>query len=100
MCNDCTGAGSAYCITCRFVKQFGYCVENCYPLFYPASNQMCQQCHEQCRGSCFGPSASDCKACLSFKVYWDDTDNPHRVSKVDKITICIYIYHFYKFKVM
>ncbi|VDI68897.1 epidermal growth factor receptor [Mytilus galloprovincialis] len=78
MCNDCTGAGSAYCITCRFVKQFGYCVENCYPLFYPASNQMCQQCHEQCRGSCFGPSASDCKACLSFKVYWDDTDNPHR----------------------
>ncbi|CAG2246712.1 EGFR [Mytilus edulis] len=78
MCNDCTGAGPAYCITCRFVKQFGYCVENCYPLFYPASNQMCQQCHEQCRGSCFGPSASDCKACLSFKVYWDDTDNPHR----------------------
>ncbi|VDI13047.1 Hypothetical predicted protein [Mytilus galloprovincialis] len=41
-------------------------------------NQICQQCHEQCRGSCFGPLASDCKACLSFKVYWEDTYNPHR----------------------
>ncbi|XP_063411698.1 epidermal growth factor receptor-like [Mytilus trossulus] len=78
MCNDCTGAGPAHCITCKYLKQFDYCVENCYPLFYPDLNQICQQCHEQCRGSCFGPSASDCKACLSFKVYWEDTYNPHK----------------------
>ncbi|CAC5423865.1 EGFR [Mytilus coruscus] len=84
MCNDCTGSGSALCISCKYLKQFDYCVDNCYPLFYPDSNQICQQCHEQCRDSCYGPTAADCKVCLSFKVYLEDTDNQHRFNCTKK----------------
>ncbi|XP_063410960.1 epidermal growth factor receptor-like isoform X3 [Mytilus trossulus] len=84
MCTDCTGSGSAHCITCKYLKQFDYCVDKCYPIFYPDSNNICQGCHEQCRDSCYGPSAADCNSCKNFKVYWDDTENLHRFNCTEK----------------
>jgi hypothetical protein len=40
-------------------------------MFYKDENQECQQCHEECRGGCYGPSQTECHACNNFKVYLD-----------------------------
>lgn len=89
MCTNCTGSGSDHCIACKYIKPFEHCVDHCYQMFYQDSNKICQGCHEQC--SCSGPTSADCKACKNFKVYWEHTDNQHRVSKGDTVTIYVYI---------
>lgn len=78
MCDGCFQGSNVNCIKCKYVKQDSACRLSCLNMFYPDENKECQQCHEECRGGCYGPSETQCNACNNFKVYLDKaswTDN-------------------------
>lgn len=78
MCDGCFQGSNVHCIKCKYVKQDSACRLSCLNMFYPDENKECQQCHEECRGGCYGPSKTQCNACNNFKVYLDKaswTDN-------------------------
>ena len=80
LCTECKGSDASNCLTCKFYLQSEHCVQNCYPFYYSDAQDVCQQCNEQCRGGCYGPTAEDCTACKNFKVYSDDPEKEKQVS--------------------
>jgi hypothetical protein len=59
-CLSCTGPAQADCTTCRgFSNSQGLCVAQCSSTERLVGTQ-CVACHEQCYGSCTGPSATEC----------------------------------------
>jgi hypothetical protein len=78
--NDTLFSDASNCLTCKYYLQSEHCVQNCYPFYYSDAQDVCQQCNEQCRGGCYGPTAEDCTACKNFKVYSDDPEKEKQVS--------------------
>ena len=89
MCDGCHLGGNVNCIKCKYVKQDGACRRSCMNMFYPDGNKECQQCHEECRGGCHGPSQIECNACNNFKVYLDkESWNGQKENCTDADYIC------------
>ena len=85
LCTECKGSDASNCLTCKFYLQSEHCVQNCYPFYYSDAQDVCQQCNEQCRGGCYGPTAEDCTACKNFKVYSDD---PEKEKQFNCTAVC------------
>lgn len=59
-CLSCTGTAQSDCTSCRtFTNSAGLCVSQCSQNERLVGNR-CVACHEQCFGTCTGPSPSQC----------------------------------------
>ncbi|CAL1544739.1 unnamed protein product [Lymnaea stagnalis] len=65
--SGCWGKGPTKCIACAayFYEEESLCLAKCSDKLglYHKSNFKCEKCHEQCDGSCKGPSNSECDKC-------------------------------------
>ncbi|XP_011198656.2 epidermal growth factor receptor isoform X1 [Bactrocera dorsalis] len=78
-CELCNGYGfhEQVCSKCAGYKRGEQCEDECPPDHYAdETRRECFECHPECKG-CTGPSAEDCIACRSFKVFGfgDPNDN-------------------------
>ncbi|KAK0178377.1 hypothetical protein PV328_002328 [Microctonus aethiopoides] len=73
----CWGPGPAQCLSCKNYILENVCLENCsiIPGIYQADNRVCKHCHEECDGTCVGPSAEHCTKCKNIR------DGPFCVKK-------------------
>ncbi|XP_061163896.1 epidermal growth factor receptor-like isoform X2 [Saccostrea echinata] len=89
MCDGCHQGSNLHCIKCKYVKQDGACRKSCINMFYANEDKECEQCHEECRGGCYGPSQIECQACNNFKVYLDNESwNGKKENCTDADYIC------------
>ena len=68
----CTGVGPDACTACaptRFLIESTHtCVAACPTNTYPAEDNTCMDCSDQCSGGCFGPFATQCTECANVKL--------------------------------
>ncbi|XP_043278213.1 epidermal growth factor receptor isoform X2 [Venturia canescens] len=63
----CWDPGPAQCLSCKNFQLGNVCLEDCTSItgIYKAEGEsrICKHCHEECNGTCYGPSAGDCQEC-------------------------------------
>nr|KAI8744868.1 epidermal growth factor receptor-like isoform X1 [Biomphalaria glabrata] len=76
--SGCWGKGPSKCVRCaNFVYSNAtttLCLENCdaIPHLYHKGNEVCEQCHAECEGSCIGPTNRDCHKCAHVAMLNSD----------------------------
>lgn len=70
--SGCWGKGPTKCVSCAayVYEEESLCLAKCSdkPGLYHKSNFKCERCHEQCEGSCKGPSNSECDKCKNVSL--------------------------------
>ncbi|XP_022103500.1 epidermal growth factor receptor-like [Acanthaster planci] len=67
-CLGCYGAGPSSCRICKKYKREQECADECFAHQFPNLDNICQNCHRECRTCSGGSSPYDCIRCRHFEV--------------------------------
>jgi proprotein convertase subtilisin/kexin type 5 len=73
---------------CPAFRYGNTCVAKCKDNQYIGENNVCLDCHQECRSSCSGPSASNCTACVNVKLGNDCIDECPLGYFADSSNVC------------